>query len=121
MGQRYLQLETSYTAYSQNSSAILHVRQIPPNPALLAPGPAFVFVVVAGVPSIGAQVMIGSGKLGTQTMVTVGDLPQATVVPASTGTQGSANRNAASPVYGGSELWRVTVVSLLAVLLFQLG
>lgn len=78
MGQRYVQLESTYTGYS-NTTAILHVSQVPPNPAILAPGPAFIFVVVNGVPSIGAQVMIGSGKLGAQPILSIGDLPSSSL------------------------------------------
>lgn len=43
MGQRYVQLENSYTGNS-DGSAVLHVSQMPPNPAILAPGPARAFV-----------------------------------------------------------------------------
>jgi hypothetical protein len=57
MGQRYVQLENTYTGFS-NSTAVLHVSQLPPNPAILAPGPALILVVVNGVPSVGRQVMI---------------------------------------------------------------
>ncbi|EKM74650.1 hypothetical protein AGABI1DRAFT_116791 [Agaricus bisporus var. burnettii JB137-S8] len=78
MGQRYLQLESSYTGYS-NNTATLHVRQMPPNPRLFAPGPAFVFVVVNGVPSIGQPVMIGSGQLGPQEPQPQGDLPSSLI------------------------------------------
>ena len=80
MGQRYVQLASSYTGYQANNSAILHVNQLPPNPAIVAPGPAFVFVVVNGVPSIGQQVMLGSGQLGQQTVLPPGDLPTEDIV-----------------------------------------
>ncbi|KAF7358228.1 hypothetical protein MVEN_00871500 [Mycena venus] len=53
MGQRFLQLDSTYTAYGANNTATLHVSQVPPNPAILAPGPALLFVVVNGVPSGG--------------------------------------------------------------------
>ena len=39
MGQRYVQLDSTYTGNS-DGSATLHVSQLPPNPAILAPGPA---------------------------------------------------------------------------------
>ena len=78
MGQRYLELEHSYTGYS-NNTATLHVRQLPRNPAILAPGPAFVFVVVNGIPSVGLQVMIGSGKLGKQEILADANLPDSTI------------------------------------------
>jgi len=78
MGQRYLELEHSYTGYS-NNTATLHVRQLPRNPAILAPGPAFIFVVVNGIPSVGLQVMIGSGKLGKQEILADANLPDSTI------------------------------------------
>ncbi|KAK7005867.1 glyoxal oxidase N-terminus-domain-containing protein [Favolaschia claudopus] len=51
MGARFVQLDSTYTAYGANNTATLHVSQMPPNPAILAPGPALIFVVVNGVPS----------------------------------------------------------------------
>ncbi|KAJ7495844.1 copper radical oxidase, partial [Mycena galericulata] len=75
MGQRYVQLDATYTAYGENNTATLHVSQLPPNAAILAPGPALLFVVVNGVPSVGVLVMVGSGVIGTQAMLAIGDLP----------------------------------------------
>jgi len=75
MGQRFVELETSYTAFSSNSSATLHISQLPPNPAILAPGPALLFIVVNGIPSIGVQIMVGSGQIGDQQRLPVGSLP----------------------------------------------
>lgn len=74
MGQRHVQLSNSYT-YHSNGSATLHVAQLPPNPNIIAPGPALIFVVVNGVPSIGEWVMLGSGKLGTQKVSKAATLP----------------------------------------------
>lgn len=65
MGQRYVQLSSTYDV-NPDGSATLHVSQLPPNPAILVPGPAFIFVVVKGVPSIGSMVMVGNGQLGPQ-------------------------------------------------------
>jgi hypothetical protein len=75
MGQRYVQLNNTYTQNNDSISATLHVSQLPPNPALIAPGPALIFVVVNGVPSIGLKVMLGSGQLGVQQILSVADLP----------------------------------------------
>jgi len=50
MGQRHLQLNNTYTVNS-DGSYVLHVSQVPPNPNLLTPGPALLFVVVDGIPS----------------------------------------------------------------------
>lgn len=85
MGQRYVQLASSYTGFQENNTATLHVNQLPPNPALLAPGPALIFVVVNGVPSIGMQVMIGSGQIGEQPILAVSDLPQPQIVASESG------------------------------------
>ncbi|KAL8291595.1 hypothetical protein RQP46_001853 [Phenoliferia psychrophenolica] len=64
MGMRYVQLNNTFTG-SSDGSAVIHVSQLPPNPSLLVPGPALLFVVVNGVPSIGKMVMVGSGSLDT--------------------------------------------------------
>ena len=74
MGQRYLELQSSFTAFT-NHTAVLHVSQLPPNPALFAPGPALLFIVVDGVPSVGVQVMVGSGNIETQQMLPAANLP----------------------------------------------
>ncbi|KAH9915157.1 copper radical oxidase, partial [Epithele typhae] len=74
MGQRMLELEMTYTAQT-NGSATLHVAQMPPNAAMFPPGPALLFVVVNGVPSVGVQVMVGSGKIETQPVSAAVALP----------------------------------------------
>ncbi|KAF8334884.1 glyoxal oxidase N-terminus-domain-containing protein, partial [Cantharellus anzutake] len=73
MGQRYLQLNST-AAPNSDGSISLFVSQVPPNPALFASGPAFLYVVVNGVPSIGRQVMIGNG-IGSQPTLPVQRLP----------------------------------------------
>ncbi|TFY73395.1 hypothetical protein EWM64_g10617, partial [Hericium alpestre] len=45
MGQRLVQLESTITV-AADGSATLHCSQLPPNPAVFPPGPAYVFVVV---------------------------------------------------------------------------
>ncbi|KAI0057765.1 DUF1929-domain-containing protein [Artomyces pyxidatus] len=74
MGQRMVQLETAF-AIGTDGSATLHCSQLPPNPAVIAPGPALLFVVVAGVPSVGVQVMLGSGEIGVQQVAEAEGLP----------------------------------------------
>lgn len=74
-GQRHVQLDNTYTLNS-DGSATLHVNQLPPNPSVLAPGPAWLFVTVNGVPSTGIQVMIGNGEIGTQPTAAYATLPQ---------------------------------------------
>ncbi|KAJ6489515.1 glyoxal oxidase [Mycena vitilis] len=90
MGQRFLQLDATYTAYAANNTATLHVSQLPPNPAIFAPGPALLFVVVNGVPSVGVQIMVGSGVIGTQAVQAIADLPASSLVPVPSGGGGSA-------------------------------
>ncbi|KAG8927452.1 hypothetical protein FRC01_007464 [Tulasnella sp. 417] len=74
MGQRYVQLNSTYVG-NDDGTATLHVQQLPPNPAILAPGPAVMYVVVNGVPSMGQFVMCGSGQIGAQTINPVTDTP----------------------------------------------
>ncbi|KAF9447951.1 copper radical oxidase [Macrolepiota fuliginosa MF-IS2] len=114
MGQRYLQLESTYTGYS-NNTATLHVRQMPPNPAIVVPGPAFIFVVVNGVPSVGLQVMIGSGEIGKQQTLPPGDLPESLIMQAPGGA--AANANAAlGPGSGSSMVWKWTLCVCSSIL-----
>lgn len=101
MGQRYLELETSYQIDENSNTATLFVSQMPPNPALFQPGNAYIHLVVNGVPSIGKEVMIGSGQIGTQPTTTQQALPSATVLAATSATtsasaqatQGSSSSN----------------------------
>ncbi|KAF5351680.1 hypothetical protein D9756_007693 [Leucocoprinus leucothites] len=104
MGQRYLELEHSYTGYD-NNTATLHVRQLPPNPAILAPGPAFIFVVVNDVPSVGVLVMIGSGKLGKQEILAVADLPSSSLVQVPGGSADLSHNGALGVRVLGSSVW----------------
>jgi hypothetical protein len=53
---------------------------MPPNPAIFAPGPALLFVVVKGVPSIGVHVMIGSGHIEEQKPFPVGSAPSSSII-----------------------------------------
>ncbi|KIJ49410.1 copper radical oxidase [Sphaerobolus stellatus SS14] len=87
MGQRYVQLNTTYTG-NQDGSGVLHVSQLPPNPAVLAPGPAFIFVVVNGVPSIGVQIMVGSGQIEQQQTLSAVSLPPASFAVSLNSTNG---------------------------------
>jgi len=79
MGQRMVVLNSTYTGFG-NNSATLHVSQVPPNPAILAPGPALLFVVVKGVPSVGVQVMIGSGSIGPQPILPIRLTPPSSIL-----------------------------------------
>ena len=87
MGQRMLQLNHTYTAY-QNGTITLHTAQLPPNPNVFQPGPAFLFVTISGVPSNGTYVLVGNGQIGQQPTAPAGALPP---VIRSTSGSGSAN------------------------------
>ncbi|KAG9014848.1 hypothetical protein FRB94_009006 [Tulasnella sp. JGI-2019a] len=77
-GQRHVQLQNTYTL-NADGSAVLHCSQLPPNPSILAPGPAWLFIVVNGVPSTGVEVMIGNGIIGTQPTAANAALPAKSV------------------------------------------
>ncbi|GAA5912661.1 hypothetical protein JCM6882_004705 [Rhodosporidiobolus microsporus] len=74
-GMRQVVLDHSYTQ-NDDSSVVLHVAQVPPNPAIIAPGPAMLFVTVDGVPSVGKFVMVGSGKIEKQPTSAASTLPK---------------------------------------------
>jgi hypothetical protein len=74
MGQRFLQLNNTYTVNS-DGTITLHVAQLPPNANLFQPGPAFLFVNIAGVPSNGTYVIVGNGQIGTQPVTAASVLP----------------------------------------------
>lgn len=74
MGQRYLQLNNTYTVNS-DGSITLHVAQAPPNPNLFQPGPGLFFVTVNGIPSNGTYITVGNGQIGTQPTAAVASLP----------------------------------------------
>ena len=66
--------QNTYTV-NGDGSLTLHVSQMPPNPALFAPGPAVLHVVVNGVPSIGKPIMVGGGFIGQQQVENAAPLP----------------------------------------------
>ncbi len=116
MGQRYLQLESTYTGYP-NGSAVLHVSQLPPNPAIFAPGPAMLHVVVKGVPSVGVMVMLGNGELGDQEISAIGDLPESAILAeGDEGVSESQNGNGAMGRGGWAGLVWVALVGVLSLL-----
>ncbi|WWC91234.1 uncharacterized protein L201_006176 [Kwoniella dendrophila CBS 6074] len=78
MGQRHVELETSFTT-QDDGSAILHVAQMEPNPAILVPGPALFFIVVNGVPSNSSWVTVGDGTIGQQTIKPKSTLPRSQI------------------------------------------
>ncbi|TEB14488.1 copper radical oxidase [Coprinellus micaceus] len=95
MGQRYVELATSFTGYQSNHTATLHVSQLPPNAAVLAPGPALLFIVVNGVPSVGVHVMVGSGQIGPQQIGQAANLPGSQILPTASTNSKENRRNGA--------------------------
>ena len=74
MGQRFLQLNNTYTV-NQDGSFTLHVAQLPPNPNIFQPGPALLFVNVNGIPSNGTLVIVGNGQIMEQPTAPASTLP----------------------------------------------
>jgi len=99
MGQRLVELDSSYTG-NADGSGTLYVSQLPPNPAIIAPGPAYIFVVVNGVPSVGVQVMCGSGTIGKQSPLSVATLPEASFVTNVNGSNSGNSGNNTTPAKG---------------------
>ena len=118
-------LESSYTGYT-NNTATLHVNQMPPNAAIFSPGPALLFVVVKGVPSVGVHVMIGSGQIEEQVPLPVDSSPSSSiiqVVPSSNSPNAEPNEelNKSGALGlterrpGGFSLWVAFSIAVLAV------
>jgi hypothetical protein len=116
MGQRSVTLNSTYTS-NPDGTAALHVSQIPPNPAILAPGPAMIFVVVNGVPSVGQFIMVGSGNIEVQNPTTPADLPISSLLDTnSTNSTGSNNNTKNGAIEGRGVGMREVMVGLFAVL-----
>lgn len=93
MGQRYLELATSYTKQEDTGSVTLHVSQMPPNANIFQPGPAMIFLVENGIPSIGKLLVVGSGAIETQPILAASVLPGSAVIVAG---QTTSNDSSAS-------------------------
>lgn len=74
MGMRMVQLNSTWTL-NNDGSGVIHSNQMPPNPSIMAPGPALLYIVVNDVPSVGIDIMVGDGQLGDQTIYSVPSLP----------------------------------------------
>ncbi|KIM23987.1 glyoxal oxidase [Serendipita vermifera MAFF 305830] len=101
MGQRVLQLRTTYTVAEDGNSAVLHVSQLPSNANIFQPGPAMLFITVNGVPSIAQWITVGSGAIETQPLLADSQLPDSYIPAAQdNSTTGGNTPNAA--VHGAS-------------------
>ncbi|KAF7363575.1 putative copper radical oxidase variant A [Mycena sanguinolenta] len=92
LGQRYIQLSNTYTVNS-DGSIVLHTSQLPPNPNLFQPGPAWLYVVVNGIPSNGTSVLVGSGSVGTQPTAAAAKLPASIKLATAKGSADAASTN----------------------------
>lgn len=103
-GQRYLELNSTYTANQDRTvGGTLHVSNMPPNANIFQPGPAMAFLVVNGVPSNGQHVMIGTGQLGDQNVRASVTLPASQDPPApKTSGGGSGSSGSGSSSSNGS-------------------
>jgi hypothetical protein len=94
MGQRFMQLNNTYTVQN-DGSIILHCAQAHPNPNLLQPGPALLFVTINGIPSNGTMVIVGNGQIGQQPTAPPSTLPASVRIDSASGS-GNANTNSTS-------------------------
>lgn len=126
MGQRYLQLNNTYTVNS-DGSITLHTAQVPPNAALLTPGPALLWVNINGIPSNATMVQVGNGQIGTQPTSTASSLPNSVQLSSAsgsadgstTGSGGNNSTNGASSHTGaliGGIVGAVAVIGILGAL-----
>jgi hypothetical protein len=99
-GQRYLELETSYTKDEDKDDITLNVSQMPPNANIFQPGPAYIFLVVDGIPSQGEMIMIGSGNIEKQTLLAKTVLPQSQVIVGDKTSEVASNSSSADTSSG---------------------
>lgn len=93
MGQRYLQLKNTFTV-NKDGTITLHVSQLPPNANIFQPGPAFLYVNINDVPSVGKYLIVGSGQIEQQPIAAEGKLPDSVRLDnVKGGTTGNANGN----------------------------
>jgi len=127
MGQRYLQLNNTYTV-KQDGSITLHVAQVPPNPNIFQPGPSLFFVVIDGVPSNGTMVIVGNGQVGTQPTAGASVLPASIRLNSASGSAngsnspGGGNTNTSGvksnmKVIVGSVVGAIAVIGILGALI----
>lgn len=101
MGQRYVQLNNTFTV-NNDGSITLHVAQAP-NPNILQPGPALLFVTINGIPSNGTMVIVGSGAMGVQPTSPPSELPASVTLSVTISDNGSSpNSDQNNPDNGAS-------------------
>jgi Domain of unknown function (DUF1929) len=95
MGQRFMQLNNTFTVQN-DGSIILHCAQAYPNPNLLQPGPALLFVTINDIPSNGTMVTVGNGQIGQQPTSPPSTLPASVLVDSASGSANGTNPNSGS-------------------------
>jgi Domain of unknown function (DUF1929) len=113
MGQRVMQLNNTYTV-QPNGTIILHTAQLPPNPNLFQPGPAFLFVTINAIPSNGTYVIVGNGQVSSQPTSSASVLPASVRVNSA---YGSAPGSSSSSSGGSSHMGAIigAIVAGIAV------
>jgi hypothetical protein len=101
MGQRFLQLNNTYTVDSDGSIK-LHVAQAPPNANLFTPGPALLFVVVNDIPSNGTMVQVGNGQIGVQPTGAASTLPDSVRLDSVSGSASGSSTDASGSGSSGN-------------------
>jgi hypothetical protein len=101
-GQRYLELETTYIKDEDKNDITLNVAQMPPNANIFQPGPAYIFLVVDGIPSQGEIIMIGSGNIEEQSLLAKTVLPQSQVIVGDKTSEVSSNTTSTDTAASGS-------------------
>ncbi|EEB93735.1 hypothetical protein MPER_07572, partial [Moniliophthora perniciosa FA553] len=121
MGQRYLQLNNTFTV-NNDGSLILHTAQMPPNANIFQPGPAWVYVVVNGIPSKGTYVIVGSGNVEAQTLSAASVLPDSVRLDSAKGSaDGSTTGNGGSNSNGAEQSSKGKLIAVIVGGVVALG
>ncbi len=115
MGQRYMQLNNTYTV-KKDGSITLQVSQLPPNPNLFQPGPALFFVNINGIPSTGKLVIIGNGNIGTQPTSSASQLPASVRLDGNVTGSGSTTPSSTSTASKSNKVLIFGIAAALALL-----
>ncbi|GJJ12980.1 hypothetical protein Clacol_007227 [Clathrus columnatus] len=115
MGQRALQLNNTFSV-SDSGNITVHVSQVPPNPAMFSPGPALMFVVTHGVPSMGKLIIVGNGQMGTQPTFDATVLPPSQLAASSVKGNASPNTNSSgSPAVSATSTHSLSTGVVVAI------
>ena len=113
-GQRYLELETTYIKDEDKDTITLNVAQMPPNANIFQPGPAYIFLVVDGIPSQGEILMIGSGNIEEQSLLAKTVLSQSQVIVGDKTAEVASNSTSSDTSDTGSSSSSSTTVNTAA-------